>query len=178
VIKDAIAYANYKNVIMFAAASNVGGQDEVSWPAKSEHVICLHASDGMGNKSSFTPDLRKHTDNFSIIGMKVLSSSPSHLQNGPQVRMSGTSCATPVAAGIAANVLEIAGLYLSRQKDLSSEDETCWQDLRSRSGMCEVFRLMSRDRDGYDYIRPWRFVGRPGGYSIDVTMALLLDKLR
>ena len=108
----------------------------------------------------------------------MLSSWPSHLGKIPRARKSGTSCATPIAAGVAAVVLEIAGLYLSRQDEIPLEDKASWQDLRSKGGMCLAFQKMARSRDGYDYVRPWRFMGRPSGFKLDTAMAILQGELK
>ena len=175
-IKSAISYAYDKNVIMLAAASNDGGNSGIAWPARLHEVICVNATDGKGNKASFNPDIDPHADNFSILGTNVESCWPSHLKEGVQVRKSGTSCSTPIAAGIAALLLEITGFYLSRQKDVTTKDESHWQNLRSVAGMRLAFREMSEKRDGYNYIRPWRFLGGHEGHTLDIAMGLLLQK--
>jgi subtilisin family serine protease len=179
-IRSAISYAYKEGVIMLAAASNGGGNSGIAWPAQLSEVICIHASDSKGNKANFTPDISLHADNFSVPGTYVRSCWPSHLNQGIHVLKSGTSCSTPIAAGIAALLLEIAGFYLSRQKDIAAEDELDWQSLRSVAGMRLAFRKMSRKRDKYDYIAPWRFLGDIWyeGHKLDIAMGILLQELR
>lgn len=66
-----------------------------------------------------------------------------------KVWISGTSYATPIAAGIAANVLEFA-----RHHAEMTPGEREW--LYSWWGMSLIFQAMSVYRNGYDYIRPWK----------------------
>lgn len=66
-----------------------------------------------------------------------------------KVWISGTSYATPVAAGVAANVLE----FMQHHAEMSSGDREL---LHSWFGMSRIFKAMSTERGGYDYIAPWR----------------------
>jgi hypothetical protein len=77
-----ISYAQQNGTILLAAASNEGGNACISWPARLDKVICIHASDGVGNKADFTLDSRRNTDNFIILGKDVMSSWPLHLREG------------------------------------------------------------------------------------------------
>lgn len=63
---------------------------------------------------------------------------------------SGTSYATPIAAGIAANVME----YTRHHMRLSERNKT---ELYSPKGMADIFYLMRQPRGGYGYIQPWDF---------------------
>ncbi|KAL8294203.1 hypothetical protein RB597_008037 [Gaeumannomyces tritici] len=65
------------------------------------------------------------------------------------VWISGTSYATPIAAGIAANVLEFA----RHHAELTSGEREL---LYSWFGMSRIFRAMSDVRKDYDYITPWK----------------------
>ncbi|PMD49669.1 subtilisin-like protein, partial [Hyaloscypha bicolor E] len=178
-IDKAICYAKQKDTILLSAASNEGGNADVSWPARMDEVICIHASDGVGNKAKFTPDSHRNKDNFIILGEDVMSSWPMHLNQGHEVRKSGTSCATPIAAGIAAIMLELAGLHLYRNSASFSIDEVehFWK-LKTIVGMREVFALMAGERDTYDYIRPWRLLQAKKGYKMDSVMDMILQRLR
>jgi hypothetical protein len=66
-----------------------------------------------------------------------------------KVWISGTSYATPIAAGIAANVLEFARHHV----EMTPGQREC---LYSWWGMSLIFQAMSVERYGYDYIRPWK----------------------
>jgi hypothetical protein len=174
-IRSAILYASSRDVIMFAAASNEGGNLGISWPARLPEVIYIHATDGKGNKGPFTPDTLSNADNFSLLGVNVESCWPSHLKQGPTRRKSGTSCSTAIAAGIAVLILEISGLHIAGQSEITPEDLAHWQKLRSAGGMRKAFQQMCRDRDGYNYIRPSRLFRL--GEKPEVAMWLSLREL-
>lgn len=136
--------------VIFAAASNDGGNTPRAYPARQDGVICIHSTDGRGNNSSFNPTPLDHCDNFGIIGEYVESTWPGKSADGePNYRRkSGTSFATPVAAGISAAVLEFA-----RQK---VKDEGLLKVLSSHGGMCNMLRKISQpQRYGLRYIAPW-----------------------
>ena len=158
-ILQMIRYAHGKNVTIFAAASNDGHNrpDGVAWPARAAEVICVHAADGEG-----TP---KHTPGAAdgqrvmLLGECVRSAWPqrapkidSEQAGGLQVRkesryMSGTSCAAPIAAGIAAIVLDYA-------RDFLTPDD--WKRIRRVDGMKKVFEIMKDPRTNeYWWVRPW-----------------------
>jgi hypothetical protein len=178
-IEKAIYYAKQNDIILLAAASNEGGNVDVSWPARMDEVICISASDGLGNKARFAPDSRRNKDNFIILGEDVMSSWPMHLNKMHEVRKSGTSCATPIAAGIAAIVLELAGSYLHRNcESFTSDAMQHFRKLRTVAGMREVFDLMAGERDTYDYIRPWGLLRATKGYKMDSVMDMILQRLR
>jgi hypothetical protein len=141
-IDDAIERAFKADKLMFAAASNEGGNKGRSRPGRNPNVICVHACDGKGNKGDMSPSPMKRKDNFTTLGVAVSSR-----WKKQTVYKSGTSFATPVAAAIAAGVLEFANFKCQ----LSEEDK---QLLYKRDGMLEVFRAMSTERDGYDYVQP------------------------
>ncbi|KAI0198197.1 hypothetical protein F4808DRAFT_436847 [Astrocystis sublimbata] len=141
-IDAAIDRALKADKLLFAAASNEGGNRGRSRPARGSGVICVHACDGKGNKGAMNPSPLKKALNFSALGVAVESK-----WQGKTVYKSGTSFATPVAAGIAANVLEFAG---SRGR-LSPGN---MKRLKRFEGMCAVLEDMCTERDGYDYLQP------------------------
>lgn len=106
VIDKAIKYVFSQDVIMFAATSNNGANADVAFPASThEIVIGINSADTWGNKSNFTPTILPRSENFSVLGEAVESSWPHHLKQGSKQCRSGTSYATPIAAGIAANII-------------------------------------------------------------------------
>lgn len=176
---SAIMDAYRKNVIMFAAAGNGGGNSDPPYPGRLTHVIAIHAADDLGNKAPFTANLQRRADNFSFPGTNVESSWPIHLNLGNKTRKSGTSCATPIAAALAANILEITGLQFHRSllAGTSPEnDEPYWRKLKSSGGMRVAFDLMSSDRDQYQYTTPWTFFP-PGHRRIETAMETLIELL-
>ena len=163
-ILQAIRYAYRKDVTLFAAASNDvhNRTDGVAWPARAAEVICVHAADGDG--------IPKHTPGAAdgqrvmVLGICVGSSWPERVHTrkseqaaGLHVRkdfkyMSGTSCAAPIAAGIAAIVLDYAQ-HLLKQDD--------WKRLRRVDGMTKIFEIMKDPRtEGYWFVRPWDLFGK------------------
>ncbi len=81
-------------------------------------------------------------DNFSTVGVGIKSE-----WEGKIVFKSGTSFATPIAAGIAANILEFARTHLTDEMDNLS-------DLYSYKGMRSFLRAMARSND----MSPFRFI--------------------
>lgn len=93
-----------RNKLIFAAASNTGGFGSRQWPAKEIGVFAIHAANETGTVDS-DMNLQPQTpgDNFTTFGCEVDS-----FWEGHRRLISGTSFATPVAAAIAANILEYA----------------------------------------------------------------------
>jgi hypothetical protein len=129
--------------MIFAAASNGGGNDGLAFPAREDQVICIGSTDGEGNKSDFTPGPHVY-NRFSTIGEAVKSS----WLGGETQRKSGTSYATPIAAGITALVMDF-------MRQCSEADPRLVMRLKEKRAMEAVLRLMCTERDGFDYIAPW-----------------------
>lgn len=172
-ISRAINYATdgSRPMLVFAAASNTGGNDHVQWPASHDRVICIHATDGDGNKYGLNPTPENKPHEFATLGCSV----ESWLGPGNRASKSGTSVATPIAAGIAAMTIDYMRAkrdrYLDHTVSEHNHDPATRQSVRNwqaasyddnlrRLGLCggmsAVFSLMAgRSRDGYQYIRPW-----------------------
>lgn len=140
-----------KGVLMFAAASNDGKNrpNGVAWPASDINVICVHSGDGHGTASTFTPDPRDSM-RIMVLGECVKSAWPQRLKSPDSHKlMSGTSCAAPIAAGIAALVLDYARGFLT---------ETEWKKLRRVDSMRQVFESMSdKPANGYWWVKHWKW---------------------
>jgi hypothetical protein len=67
---------------------------------------------------------------------------------GETQRKSGTSYATPIAAGITALVMDF-------MRQCSEADPRLVMRLKEKRAMEAVLRLMCTERDGFDYIAPW-----------------------
>jgi subtilisin family serine protease len=153
IIKAAIRKAFDKGIILFASASNSGVNPRfpISFPANIRQVICIHSSDGNGNPSSHNPPETPDC-NLAVLGEGIAAAWPRHLQttrqDGLQVA-SGSSVATPIAAGIAALILEY-----SAQGGAAAEVVTNWTRLKHCDEMRKLFRSISRERAGYSSVAP------------------------
>lgn len=157
VIAKAIEAVKYK-VLMFAAASNDGQNEGRKFPARHPDVFCIHAANGKGIASDFNP-LGHFGANFSTLGEFIEAP---HCGKDTR-RVSGTSVATPVAAGIAALVLEF-----TRQPPVPGQDEIRdVEKLKSKTGMRSVFLKMfdrnepwkTNTKDFYFNLQPWHLLG-------------------
>lgn len=146
---DEIKYAASKDVLIFAAASNDGKNrpDGVAWPAKETSVICVHSGDGLGNSSSFTPS-PKDNMRIMVLGECVPSAWPPKLKSPGDLKyMSGTSCAAPIAGGIAAVILDYSRGFLT---------ESEWKSLRQTGSVRRMFEgLRDPNKADYWWIQHW-----------------------
>ncbi|KAI1052453.1 hypothetical protein LB507_007578 [Fusarium sp. FIESC RH6] len=151
----AISNALNKRTLLFAAASNDGANLSRAFPAHYPGVFCIHSTDGNGNPSSFNPTASETDVNFSLLGESVSSHWPAGLNGHHQSVnvMSGTSVATPIAAGLAASILSFV-----RQQDqtVAVENDRLGPWLKIDSSMDAVLKSMVKQRRGagYDYITP------------------------
>lgn len=148
-VKDAVDHAAAAGKIMFAAASNCGGNGGRAYPARDPNVICIHASDGKGNDGGINPPAEEHPDYFSTLGVAIRCCWDEEF-----VYKSGTSFATPVAAAIAANFLDYA-TYLASHGSLTELQNN---ELRRSQGMKKVFtKFLSKRIQSHRYVAPWHF---------------------
>ncbi|PHH92006.1 hypothetical protein CDD83_9374 [Cordyceps sp. RAO-2017] len=153
-VQVAVEKAVVQGKLIFAAAANSGGLMSRAYPAKFNGVVCVHATDGQGNPAEFNPDPGTGVDNFATAGVAIGTE-----WKGKETNVSGTFYAVPVAAGIAANILDLAHTRLTEE-----EDRLHVQSLYRYSGMRSMLSWMSRQRGGYDNLRPWiLFPPREGG---------------
>ncbi|KAH8600194.1 peptidase S8/S53 domain-containing protein, partial [Bisporella sp. PMI_857] len=134
-----------KPKIIFAAASNNrGGNSTRAYPASRRGVICIHASDGNGGRNDqLNPSVKTHDGNFTTLGIGI-----PFKWDDKDVLKSGTSFATPIAAGIAANMME----YTRHNIKLSARN---MEDFYSPKGMVDLFQLLRQKKGDYGYIQPW-----------------------
>jgi hypothetical protein len=122
-IDKAISYAYSAGRILFAAASNEGGNGSRAYPANQRKVICVNSTDGLGNSSELNPSPAANEDNFSTLGVDIVMS-----WEGATILKSRTSYAAPIAAGIAALFLDYARYKLEMKPEQ-------WKWLCSCDGM-------------------------------------------
>lgn len=134
------------SALLFAAASNGGGNHGRAFPARLPNVFCIHATDAFGNGSNFNPTALAEDGNYSIIGQDLLAADPAQT-------VSGTSYATPIAAGLAATLLE----FLKQKWHPRDEDKVrTLHELQEYHVMAKVFKMIAQRRHSYDYLCPWR----------------------
>ncbi len=155
--RDVIEKAQNKGVIFLAAAPNAGaveGQD-AAFPARMiGKVIKISSADGRGAPSKYNPPASTRNDNFSMLGEAVKSAWPKTLHESGEKRCSGTSVATPIAAGIAALLLEFASQSSGPDELYPIKNSAA---LWTYYGMRAMFDLMSRGtlKDGFNWVSPW-----------------------
>jgi hypothetical protein len=139
-MKTAISNALYNQTLMFAAASNDGANLGRAFPAKYPSVFCIHSTDGNGNPSAFNPTADEKDVNFSLLGEHVRSHWPAGKNGHNDIVnvMSGTSVATPIAAGLAASVLSFVR---QQEQGLAAESDLLgsWlKDAHSMDAVCLI----------------------------------------
>ncbi|KAK6227518.1 pfs domain-containing protein [Colletotrichum tabaci] len=152
-LQEAIDRAYHKKVLMFAAASNSGGNLGRAYPASSPHVICVHSTDTLGNRSKFSPTPERNAVNIATVGDSVRSAWPTFLcGDGPGqdylVSRSGTSYATPILAGIAGFLLHYTRLHLPESATVMKRKENMEAVLKR----CAERGPNYSPRDGYFYV--------------------------
>ncbi|OBT76497.1 hypothetical protein VF21_03946 [Pseudogymnoascus sp. 05NY08] len=154
-MKTAISNALHNQTLIFAAASNDGANLGRAFPAKYPSVFCIHSSDGNGNPSAFNPTADEKDVNFSLLGEHVRSHWPAGKNGHNDIVnvMSGTSVATPIAAGLAASLLSFVR---QQEQGLTPGSDLLGPWLKDVHSMDAVLKSMVRQRRGagYDYVTP------------------------
>jgi subtilisin family serine protease len=164
----AIQNARTNRILMFAAASNDGANHGRAFPAKDSGVFCIHSSDANGRPSGFNPIAEEDDVNFCFLGENVESHWPVGIggHNEDMRVMSGTSVATPIAAGAAASLLS---LVRQHEKDVPFDSDRLGWWLKDLDFMKAVLKSMRKGNkyDSYDYIPPL-FLSNMGSSREDV----------
>jgi hypothetical protein len=155
-IQDTLQLAHSKGMLILAAAANHGGNKKIAYPASQHHmVIGVHSMTGNGKPSDFTPYAQDLSENFGALGEAVESAWPRHLLASDKRdkctrRKSGTSFATPIAAGIAATMLHYARLTFR-------DDGEILEELKRSEPKRALLRLVANQNGNYRYIDPTSF---------------------
>lgn len=143
-VEQAIDYATSRHVIICAAASNNGVNDNVAFPANYGPVICVHSVTDMGRPSEFTPSPLESSPNFAVLGENVCAAWPG-LKDGQS--RSGTSVATPILAAVIALIIE----FVDQKPCKTSHDKR----VTTPGGITALLRAMSKVERQYHLVQPW-----------------------
>jgi hypothetical protein len=136
------------SAVCFAAASNSGGNADRAYPAnRPDFVICVHASDGQGNNCGINPPPTPGDLNLTTLGISVASE-----EKGQVVHKTGTSFATPIAAALVANMLEIARYCCQ----FTEEEQASLHDFSTINKI--LHGLVRKMGDGYQYLSPQKIM--------------------
>lgn len=156
-IRNAVKHAHSNDVLVLAAAGNSGSLEDVKYPARDPHTLCVFAATGYGDMYKGNPKTTE-TSSFAILGVAIESCVPSARET-KLVRRSGTSQATAVSAGIAALILQILRDFEDEADEFVRREayDNAMSQLRGLSGMLKLFHKMSErsQKDGYRILEPW-----------------------
>src|SRR5215470_8407231 len=112
-IREALQEAHQRGILILASASNSGANDPITFSANLPIVLCIGAADGMGNRSDFT-SYKFGVEKYMALRVAVNGASVP-FQNCLDERRSGSSTATPIAAEIAALLIDYISMYLRQR---------------------------------------------------------------
>ncbi|KAH6716524.1 peptidase S8/S53 domain-containing protein [Leptodontidium sp. MPI-SDFR-AT-0119] len=137
------------STLIFAATRNDGANKDVAWPARANEVIGISSTDGNGTRSSFNPADDHSSTIFYALGEAVEVICPPHMgHKNNKTRLSGTSFANPIAAGLAANILGYIQIFSGKETCKAKETDIreILEVLKSKDGMKAVLQhRMSRE---------------------------------
>jgi hypothetical protein len=146
VVSNAIFKAVQKRdsrILFFAAAANYGGNESEMFPARHQCVIPIRGTNSQGVFQGFNPPADLHGPVvYGTLGTEV----PSYGLSAEKglIYKSGTSVATPIAAGIAALFLSFASIaFATHTYSVSSPVK----QLGTKTGMLSMFYESSRFMD-------------------------------
>lgn len=145
-------------VLMFAAVSNDGENGPLggAFPANHQGIFRVHSCDHLGKPSPFTPAA---SGEISLMlpgeDVAILNKRLQPVQGFDRAK--GASCATPIAAGIAALVLDLVRQQVSSESKIKELEG----QIKTFAGMTLIFKSMCKNRElhGYSYVKPWQLLG-------------------
>ncbi|OIW24581.1 hypothetical protein CONLIGDRAFT_673720 [Coniochaeta ligniaria NRRL 30616] len=161
-LRDALAEAQKRGVVVFAATSNDGVHEPVAWPASDRrYAIGVHSCGDRSSQPSEYSAMRlpRSGDNFLVLGENILSQWPTAKGGGFRVA-SGTSFAAPVASAIGALVLQFVWQKKCKKHNKIVGERAPLADLCTNGGMSKVLaQISTKVGDGFLFIDPKLFWG-------------------
>lgn len=138
--------------LVIAASSNEGLRKKMTYPAFRNGVIAINSADADGTTSGFNPPMKPDKE-LSVLGERVEST---WIDNSMKY-MTGTSVATPIAAGVVGLLLEIAMKY-DEGRRLNGQTVTVDLEthVRRYDGIMALLRSMSEKKGEYSNVNPWK----------------------
>jgi hypothetical protein len=134
-ISNALSHRN-QNLLIFAAASNLGGSKRELFPAKHQTVFSIRGTNTKGKHEEFNPSLPKRGEKvFGTLGLEVPASNRRKLAS-QYSNKTGTSVATAVAAGIAAIVVGYINIH---------DEKGSWDNIRMFGGFQSLLYKLSTE---------------------------------
>jgi len=158
----------HEGKLIFAAASNSGGNGSRPWPAKQPGVFCIHASREDGSVDvGMNPLPSGSLENFATLGCEIES-----YWDGKYRSISGTSFATPMAAAMAANIMEFVRWHFPPNK---VEDFAKYGYYGIMRNLFLNHMTMSNKPSVYHYLMPWKEGLWDGQTSVEEVVSRLKD---
>lgn len=137
-----------QSIVFLAAAANSGGNKAEMFPAYNKNVLSIRGTDDYGTPQRFNPPPDYDSETcFMTLGLNVPGASLVRSEHqGADVCKSGTSVATPIAAGLAAMLLGYARVHEEElQNILGPEDSPKLVRLWGVSGVSALFKKLATE---------------------------------